>query len=260
MAFTTSLVAALLLALSAPAAAGPPTSIAGVQACINQRIAASAGAFPGSATCPAVCAHCHEAPPASTCPQHCKDAKVFCACSGVMFEALGAAKTCCTGLSGLLLLGCSAGVGELDAFAQREYAHRCVGKEPQGKVSWNILSGLSTKAAASAALQTDVAVDRSAAGSYVGFHRMGAACVSLLEGIEREQASVAEQRGELGEFPDLRAAAAQIADRASGMLGAELPALKGKVHTAMTVAWSEEGPGLTADGICEVILKHHDSL
>jgi len=177
-----------------------------------------------------------------------------------MYQALEAAKTCCAGLSGLLLLGCAAGTIELDKLANDLYTKHCTAKTPAGKVMWPDFEAAATKAMASSALQADVAVDRSGASAYVSDHRMGAACVGLLEGMEREQASLAEQQGEMGEVPDLHAAASQIASRASGMLGAELPALQGQVHKAMTVAWTEDGPGLDADGICEVILKHHDSM
>merc|ERR1739848_575300 len=91
-----------------------------------------------------------------------------------------------------------------------------------------------------------------AATTYVGQHEMGTACLKMMEGIESEYAKHDE------EMPDLHAAAAKISERACGFMGRKLPGLKDKVHRAMTVAWSEQGPGMDVDEVCEVVLKYHE--
>uniref|UniRef100_A0A7S1WG93 Uncharacterized protein n=1 Tax=Alexandrium catenella TaxID=2925 RepID=A0A7S1WG93_ALECA len=253
----TSFVAALfLLALAGPALATPPKSVEEITNCIHDRVDEHTAPFKGNVSCPAVCAHCHEAPPASTCPALCKKAKIFCGCAGLMFEALEASKTCCVGLSGLLLLACSAGTEELREMATQIYGQHCLAGAVKmtGQVNFPNLADLAGKASF---LQQGA---MSSSSAVVIAHRMGADCVSMLEGLEQEHAALAEQQGDLEQVPDLHAAAVQIADRASGLLGAEMPKLKGAVHRAMTQAYSEEGPGMDSHDVCQLILDHHDAL
>mmetsp|Transcript_98903 Transcript_98903/g.304827 ORF Transcript_98903/g.304827 Transcript_98903/m.304827 type:complete len:86 (-) Transcript_98903:92-349(-) len=85
---------------------------------------------------------------------------------------------------------------------------------------------------------------------------MGSACLNLMEEIESEHAAGSA----VDEVPDLLAVSGKIAARAASMLGREMPSLKAKVHKAIAVAWSEDGPGMDSRDVCEVVLRHHDSL
>jgi len=248
---------AVLLAL-AGAAAVAAQDIPAIQACVEEEIALSTARFNGSALCPAECAHCHSMT-MTDCPEACRSASTFCGCGEVIFKAVSDSRVCCSRQTGVYALVCSFGYDQMLQVVGLFASGMCNGtaaKEAMTAPSLAEIMGSTLEKAVAGKMAGLLESGSTSATTYVHGHSQGAACVNLLESMEREQA----EQLPADEMPDLHAAASQIAEGSSGVLGREMPGLKDKVHRAMVSAWTEEGPGMDAEKICEVVLRHHDSL
>jgi len=282
-----SLVCAVVVALLSGPALAEATSEqwhinSDIKQCVRTRLDEFLANFSsGSGACPYECANCLTDP--LTCLTQCTNKAAACACSHDIPQALDSLATCCEYVWDILEGACHSAVRGLGETVVNQISHICMSSDEdlnaameqpgsllvktrstveEGAVA--VISGLQAGAQqlphAGSLLElaspTSAFLAQEGTAEYVDGHAMGSACLSMLEDVEREHAVV----GEDGDVPDLYQAAAQIAERASGLLGRQLPALTPAVHKALALAWSEDGPGMDSRDVCEMILKHHDSL
>jgi len=255
-----------------------------IKECVKTSLDGFLANFKGSAACPETCGECLADPMA--CLTDCANNEAACGCAQAIPAAVDTVSECCSHVWGIFEGACRRGMDGLGRTVTKTIANICEAEEElsaamagQGPTvllaktkdavqegALAVLAGFEAAAAnhpgAGALLElmpqkagAKEEEQQQTAAAFVESHSMGSACLGMLEAIESEHAATAES-----DMPDLRAAAVQIAESAAGFLGKDLPSLIDKVHKAMAVTWSEEGPGMDAEGICEVILRHHDSL
>mmetsp|Transcript_32356 Transcript_32356/g.76760 ORF Transcript_32356/g.76760 Transcript_32356/m.76760 type:complete len:244 (+) Transcript_32356:116-847(+) len=211
-----------------------------IKHCVHARLDAFSAEL-GNSSCPYECAHCFTEP--LDCISSCANQQAACACAQEIPQALGSLQECCTEVWDIFADMCHSALESLEHAMVSTITHIC--DTDQAELDQALAAGPALAQA-----------NEQSSGEYVGSHRMGSACMSMLEDLESEHAAQVDA----DEMPNLLEAAEQIAQRASDMLGRESPALKAKVHKAMAVAWSEDGPGMDSRDVCEVILRHHDGL
>mmetsp|Transcript_19393 Transcript_19393/g.44113 ORF Transcript_19393/g.44113 Transcript_19393/m.44113 type:complete len:291 (-) Transcript_19393:67-939(-) len=257
-----------------------------VKHCVTSRLDQFLSNFSsgGPGACPYECANCLTDP--LQCLVECTNREAACACSQALPEALDGLASCCEYIwdifegacrSAIRGLGetvvdqishiCSADAGELQAALEKEPGSLLVKTRAtieEGVTA--LISGMQAGAqhfpGTNSLMQStptprSPSLVQSSSAEYVRDHGMGGACIGMIEDVEREHADGADESDSV---PDLLVAASQISERASELLGKELPALAPVVHKALAVAWSEDGPGMDSNDVCEVILRHHDSL
>mmetsp|Transcript_77619 Transcript_77619/g.240485 ORF Transcript_77619/g.240485 Transcript_77619/m.240485 type:complete len:283 (-) Transcript_77619:179-1027(-) len=275
-----SVAAALLLLSSGPAAAEDSEQLwmSEVRACVTTRMDVFLDSL-GNSMCPHSCANCLTEP--MQCITECTNRQAACACAAAIPQAADSLVGCCSLIWDIFAGVCKSAVHGLASTAVLTVGTICSASDDlnapgsllvkartameEGTVA--VIAGLQAgakplrgakslldlkpEAPAAAALEEETSNHE-----YVSSHSMGGACLGMMDTLESEHAV----QGSGDEVPDLLAAAQQIAKRASGMLGREMPALRAQVHRAMAVAWSEAGPGMDGHDVCEMILRHHDGL
>uniref|UniRef100_A0A7S4RM56 Uncharacterized protein n=1 Tax=Alexandrium monilatum TaxID=311494 RepID=A0A7S4RM56_9DINO len=254
-----------------------------VRECVTTRLDRFMDTFSSSLNCPHECADCFNDP--MECLSSCANKEAACACSLAVPQVVGSLGDCCSELWDIFEGACRSAIEALGETVVNTISEICSSSDED-------LAAEFKKTPGSLLVKTWTAVEQGAAGvisglqaagkthpgahalfelrakpalalaeersdeEYVRGHRMGGACLSLMEDIESEHAAGSAA----SEVPDLLAVSGKIAERAASMLGREMPSLKAEVHKAMTVAWSEEGPGMDSRDVCEVVLRHHDGL
>lgn len=256
-----------------------------VKHCVTSRMDEFLSNFSGGgvSACPYECANCLTDP--LQCLVQCANKEAACACSQAIPQALDSLAACCEYIWDIFEGACRSAVRSLGETVVNQISNICSANQEELQAEMReapgsllvktrttleegvvaLISGMQAGAVQHPGVDSLLELQSGPAASlaqeqgsdeYVGGHRMGAACVSLLDGIESEHAAGADE----AQVPDLRAAAEKISQRTSALLGRDLPELKTVVHRALAVAWSEDGPGMDSREVCEVILRHHDSL
>eukprot|EP00413_Alexandrium_margalefii_P012605 CAMPEP_0204527802 /NCGR_PEP_ID=MMETSP0661-20131031/9178_1 /ASSEMBLY_ACC=CAM_ASM_000606 /TAXON_ID=109239 /ORGANISM="Alexandrium margalefi, Strain AMGDE01CS-322" /LENGTH=282 /DNA_ID=CAMNT_0051533733 /DNA_START=51 /DNA_END=899 /DNA_ORIENTATION=+ len=272
--------AAILLLWSGPAAAedGDELWMSSVKECVVSRMDGFLDTL-GNTSCPNSCANCLSQP--LQCLSECTNKQAACSCAAAIPQAVESLVGCCSLIWDIFASVCHQAVRGLASTVVDQITNICDASDPlnapgsllvkartameEGTVA--VVAGLQAgakplrgakslldiepKAPAVAALEEETSTRE-----YVSSHSMGGACLNMMDALESEHAV----QGSGEEVPDLLTAAQQIAERASDMLGREMPALRAQVHRAMAVAWSEAGPGMDGHDVCEMILRHHDGL
>jgi len=275
----------LLVALALAAGArGEESSISPeLRECVLSSVVGFAMNFSGNEACPASCASCLTSP--MDCLSACSDSRsTACGCARILPDAAHAIRACCDEMQfSFMASTCEMALSGMAVTVVTALDHMC--EDPEGAArdaappgasliartkqsivdgSLAVLAGLEAGARqhpGAGALLELVAEKKAAGAAYVSSHSQGAACLGMLEALEGEESTLAQQDpAAASEVPDLHKVAEQIASRSAGLLGREMPALKDKVHKAMTVAWSERGPGMDAEAVCRLVLQHHDAL
>jgi len=253
------------------------TADANVRRCVKQKFDEYFSNFSGTEACPESCGTILSDPFGSL--SDCAVGADACACAKVLPGAAGYMESCCDDLDGFMEAACSFALHGMSKELNKMLAQVCdsdnLGNADQytmllSKTRDSVLEGAvavldglrvgveqHVGSGATALLAADQGT--STARDYVSRHAKGQQCTQMVDAMEAEQHALSESDPDKDmDVPDLRAAVQHLASNSERILGKAAPGLKNKLHTAMVVAWSDEGPGLDADGACEVILKHLD--
>eukprot|EP00418_Pyrodinium_bahamense_P077510 CAMPEP_0179061224 /NCGR_PEP_ID=MMETSP0796-20121207/26282_1 /TAXON_ID=73915 /ORGANISM="Pyrodinium bahamense, Strain pbaha01" /LENGTH=281 /DNA_ID=CAMNT_0020758053 /DNA_START=73 /DNA_END=918 /DNA_ORIENTATION=+ len=253
------------------------TACADLSKCVKKKFDEYFGNFSGTESCPESCGTILSDPFGSL--GDCAAGADACACAKVLPGVAGYIESCCDSLGGFMEAACSFALHGMSKQLDIMLLDACDSDEIGGADQYTmllsktrdnvlegavaVLEGLRAGAeqhvgsGATALLAEDLGA--SAARDYVSRHAKGQQCTQMVDAMEAEQHALSESDPDKDmDVPDLRAAVQHLASNSERILGKAAPGLKNKLHTAMVTAWSVEGPGLDADGACELILRHLD--